>query len=198
MTGIRVCLVSIILTIIYVLVTVSLSNLLFYNSSNGSLIKINNKIIGSRILGQEFKNNKYFHGRPSLYSYKNDISGNSNFPYYSKELKHHILSNYSDFSKLNHNTTPDLNLITESASGLDPDITYSAAICQVNRIKDLSGISKETIVKLIQKKSRSRILGLFGEKTVNVLELNLELNKPYAKATRSRWNFKTDCQAIHR
>ncbi|MBI3589957.1 MAG: potassium-transporting ATPase subunit C [Candidatus Melainabacteria bacterium] len=185
MTGIRVCLVSIILTIIYVFTTVMLSNLLFHSNSNGSLIKANDKIIGSKLLGQNFTNAKYFHNRPSLYKYKNDISGNSNFPYYSKELKDYIANNYSEFLKLNHNTTPDLNLITESASGLDPHITFKGAISQVNRIVNSSQLNKEKIIKLIQKKSSPRILGLFGEKIVNVLELNLELKKLYAKTTRS-------------
>ena len=185
MTGIRVCLISIILTIVYVFATVTLSNLLFHNSSNGSLIKINNKVIGSKILGQEFKSNKYFHGRPSLYLYRNNISGNSNFPYYSKELKQYVLSSHSEFSRLNHNATPDLNLITESASGLDPHITFNGAISQVNRIVNSSQINREKIIKIVRGKSTPRILGLFGEKIVNVLELNLELKKLYAKTTRS-------------
>lgn len=183
MTGIKVCIVTIIFTAIYLILSVFLSNLLFFHKSNGCLIKVNDKIVGSRLLGQEFKNPKYFNLRPSLNSYKNNISGCSNFPYYSNELKAHTEKQYTTFKNLNHGAEPDLNLISESASGLDPHITYSGAISQVNRVSKASGINNNEIIKIIKRHSKPRIFGLFGEKIINILELNLELSKIYAQKT---------------
>lgn len=177
MTGIKVCIITIFFTAIYVAGTILLSNLFFYEKSNGSLCKVNNKIIGSRLIGQEFKSNLYFQGRPSLYNYKNNISGNSNLPYYSNELKNTVNKNRFDFLNQNNQTKPDLNLITQSASGLDPQITYEGALSQVNRIANTSGISKEILTSLIKQNSKSLAFELFGQKIVNVLELNLELTK---------------------
>ena len=183
MTGIKVCIVTIIFTAVYIFSSVLFSNLLFYGKSNGSLIKINNKIIGSSLIGQEFKKSRYFTPRPSVNNYKNDISGCSNFPYYSEELKKDIQNRYLDFQNLNSGGNPDLNLISESASGLDPHITYNGAISQVTRISKTGGINNKEIIKIINKHSHKRILGLFGEKIINTLELNSELYKIYAKKT---------------
>lgn len=185
MKGVKVCIISILFTLIYLVTSIALSNLLLFNNSNGSLIKLDKRIIGSKLIGQDFRRSIYFHGRPSLYNYKNDISGNSNFPFYSKELVNNTLNEYTSFTRTNQNAKPDLNLITESASGLDPHITYQGALCQVNRISKASGISEAKILELIQKKSKPRFLGLLGEKIVNVLELNLELSKLYAKTSKS-------------
>lgn len=183
MAGIKICIVTMILTVMYIFFTVLLSNLFFYNKANGSLIKINNKIIGSRLIGQEFKNSIYFHGRFSLNNYKNDISGNSNFPYYSEESATKLKHVYHDYLIKNYGTKPDLNLITESASGLDPHITYNGAIAQLDRISHTGGLTKDKIIELINKKSKGYIFGLLGEKIINVLELNIELSNHYDKKT---------------
>lgn len=193
MSILKICVISILLTIIYLVFSVSLSNLIFYNQSNGSLIKVKNKIIGSKLIGQYFQSNIYFHGRPEPNNYKNNISGSSNFPYYSQELLNTISSNYNLFIKNNENKEPDLNIISESASGLDPHITYEGALSQVARISKNSNLSKEEIIKIIDKKSIPRIFGLFGKKIVNVLELNLELSNIYAKKIRPWWSTKTNC-----
>lgn len=193
MGGIKICIVTMFLTVIYLLVTVLISNLLFYYQSNGSLVKINNSIIGSKLIGQEFKRPIYFHGRPSKYRYKNDISGSSNFPYFSNDLRKNIKQNYNDFLNQNMNLSPDLNLITESASGLDPHITYKGALSQVNRISLHSELGKEKIIEIINKKSKGTVLRLFGTKIINVLELNIELYKYHGKKTWSRRNPKTNC-----
>lgn len=185
MKAIKVCIISILFTLIYLVTSIAVSNLLLFNNSNGSLIKLDKKIIGSKLIGQDFTKNIYFHGRPSLYGYKNDISGNSNFPFYSKELVNNTLNEYASFTRINQNIKPDLNLITESGSGLDPHITYQGALCQVNRISKVSSVNRAEILELLQKKSKPRFLGLLGEKIVNVLELNLELSKLYAKTSKS-------------
>ena len=186
MMALRVCLITIIFTVIYIVSSVLLSNILFLRKSNGSLIKIDRKIIGSKLIGQEFKSSKYFHTRPSFNNYQNNISGSSNYAYYSKTLKESVLENYIKFMLLNHDKNPDLNIITESASGLDPHITLEGALSQINRISNVTGISSEEIIKIVRKKSRGHILGLFGQKIVNVLELNSELQTLYAKTPRPR------------
>ena len=185
MSGIRVCIISMIFTFIYLITSIMLTNLIFPNKSNGSLIKIKNKIIGSKLIGQEFTSNVYFHGRPSLHHYKNNISGNSSFPYFSTELIKNTQDNYSLFTKENPNSIPDLNLITESASGLDPHITYTSALNQTERITKFSHLDKEQVIKIVQKCSKPRIFSLFGDKIVNVLDLNLKLKDLYAKTSRS-------------
>ncbi len=186
MTTLKICLITFLLTAVYLLSSVCLSNILFYFQSNGSLIKINNHTIGSKLLGQEFKNNIYFHNRPSLNNYKNNISGCSNFPYYSERLKEFIKTSYEDFKLINLNTAPDSNLISESASGVDPHITYNGALCQVNRISNLTDINKKEIISLINKVAKPKVGGLFGEKIVNVLEINIKLRDIYAKKNRAR------------
>ena len=192
MTALRVCIITMLLTLLYLISTVLLTSILFPGKSNGSLIKINHKIIGSKLIGQEFKSNLYFHGRPSFSNYKNDISGNSNFPYYSESLVSFIKDKHKTSLLLNNGNKSDLNFITESASGLDPHITYKGTLAQIDRVANAGKINEETIRTLINKNSKPRIAGLFGEKIVNVLELNVELNKIYAKTPGSRWIIKTN------
>ena len=182
----KICFITIVFTGIYIISSVIISNVFFFNKANGSLVKLNNRTIGSRLIGQEFKSNIYFHNRKSLTGYKNDISGNSNFPFYSTKLKDEILRTHHDFIQTNENEKPDLNIITESASGLDPHLTYEGALSQVKRISRTSRLSNNEIISLINKNAKPFILGLFGKRIINVLDLNLELEKNYAKTSRSR------------
>lgn len=177
MSALRVCIITILLTGIYLLISIVVSNVLFFGKANGSLLKVNNKIAGSKIIGQNFKSNKYFHGRPSLYNYKNNISGCSNFLYFSSDLIKKTKENYNSFLHINLNEKPDLNIITESASGLDPHITYESALSQIKRISRERNVDGMIIKSIVDKKSKPRILNLVGNKIVNVLELNLELEK---------------------
>ncbi len=185
MAALRICIISILFTAIYLLTSVLITNIFFYNKSNGSLIKVNDKIVGSSLIGQNFTNSKYFHGRPSLNQYKNNISGNSELPFHSNLLINKVRENNKNFLARNKNSKPDLNIITESGSGLDPHITYNGALSQVDRISSARNISKDLILNIINKKSKPRILGLFGERIVNILELNLELDN-HDKTIRSR------------
>lgn len=186
MTSLKVCFITFILTLFYLICSVFISNILFYYQSNGSLIKTGHKITGSKLIGQEFKNRSYFQNRPSANNYRNNISGCSNFSFYSEELQSFIKTTYENFKSTNNNKFLDLNLISESASGIDPHITDNGAISQIERVSITTGLSKEEIMKLIEKASRRRICGLFGEKIVNVLELNLKLRDLYAKKSRTR------------
>lgn len=166
-------------TVIYISISVLFCNLLFNKRANGSLIKINENIIGLKNIGQEFTDNKYFHGRPSLNHYNNSNDGNSNLPYISTELKKTIEENSKSINKT------DLNLISESASGLDPHITLNSAIIQIPRISQYSGIKETELLAIVEKSATPRIFGLFGENFVNVLELNLKLRELYGTKNRS-------------
>lgn len=179
MQGLKVCFITIICTLIYLIASVGINNLFFYKKSNGSLITIDSRIIGSKLIGQKFNKNIFFENRPSLNNYKNDVSGNSNLPYYSTELRRITQERFKE-QKNKNSEKPPLNLITESASGLDPHITYESAIFQVSRINKETKISKAQLIDLINQHSKKKILGLLGEKIVNVLELNLEVSKLYA------------------
>ena len=186
MTALRVCILTMFLTAFYILITVFITNIFFNSNSNGSLIYFNHSLVGSKLIGQDFKDKKHFHSRPSQNNYRNNLSGNSNYPYYSSKLIASIENHYQQFLSNNNNSIPDLNLITESASGLDPDITYKGALSQVERISINTGINKEQIINLININSKPRIAGIIGGKIINVLQLNLELNKIYAKTNRTR------------
>lgn len=183
MIGLRICLATMLLTAFYIFTSVQISCLIFNNKANGSLIKRNSKIIGSRLIGQNFTNLKYFHSRPSSNNYKNDISGNSNFPYHSKELKKFISIQNNNYLKINEKIAPDLNSISESASGLDPHITMKNAINQAYRISKNTNIDEREIINLINKKSKRS--GFSANQIVNVLELNIELERMYAQKTRT-------------
>lgn len=186
MTSIKVSIITIFLTIIYILLSVSISNIVFNYQSTGSLIKENKTIIGSKLIGQEFIESSYFHNRPSANNYKNNISGSSNLPYYSEELKNITKERYEDFISENKTKLLDLNLISESASGLDPHITYKSALSQIERISSTGLITKDELISLVEKTSTPQICGLFGTKIVNVLELNLKLRDLYAAKSRTR------------
>ena len=172
--------VMIVISVAYIAGSVLICNLILKERSNGSLIQINGNIIGSKYIGQEFTNNSFFHSRPSLNHYKNNISGNSNQAYDSSDLQSTIISNHKRIKEVNNGTNNiDLNLISESASGLDPHITLNSAITQIPRIAKYSGIKEAELLNIVEKKAVPRIFGLFGEKLVNVLKLNLTLREQY-------------------
>jgi K+-transporting ATPase ATPase C chain len=156
--------------------SVGVSSILFNQHSNGSIITKNGKIVGSRLIGQEFTSNNHLHSRPSANNYKNNFSGNSNYAYKSEDLRTYIKNKYNNFKTINNNSG-DLNILSESASGLDPHITYEGATAQIKRISSSSKISENEVRGLIDKHAKPRIIGLFGEKIINVVELNLDLNK---------------------
>lgn len=183
MIGLRICLVTMMLTALYLFISVEISCLTFNSKANGSLIKTKNKVVGSKLIGQTFTSPNHFHGRPSSVHYRNDASGNSNFPYYSKELKDFISIESNNYLKTNEKQAPDLNSISESASGLDPHITKKNALSQISRISKNTKIDEKELHDLVNKKLQ--INGLSREEIVNTLELNIELEKLNAKKIRT-------------
>lgn len=186
-TILRSTLLLIVLTVItgliYPLVTAGIAQLVFPNQANGSLIYQNGRVIGSKLIGQQFNDPKYFHGRPSAAGktgYDASSSSGSNLGPTNKLLKENAEKLAAQLRKENnlaaYAPVPS-DLITSSASGLDPDISVDAAYFQVPRIAKARGISEAKLNELIQSRIIGRQFGILGEPRVNVLELNIALDK---------------------
>jgi potassium-transporting ATPase KdpC subunit len=168
--------------IAYPVAMVALAHLLFPAQADGSLVIHNGRIIGSRLIGQSFTSARYFHGRPSdagKNGYDASNSGASNLGPTNKTLIEIVRSRVSTLREkepgLDHRRIP-VDLVTASASGLDPDITPAAAEIQVPRVAQARGLSEAAVSLLIRAHTRGRVAGILGEPRVNVLELNLALD----------------------
>ena len=152
---------------------------LFRDKANGQLITRNGNIAGSRLLGQSFTSAKYFHSRPSAAGsgYDATSSGGSNLGPTSQKLMDRIKTDSATAGADSPNQDIPVDLVTASASGLDPDITPAAAAFQVHRVAVQRHLPDDTVQGLIAKHTLQRQLGFLGEPRVNVLELNLDLDQ---------------------
>ncbi len=170
------------LCFIYPLVVWGIAWLVFPGKASGSLVKMENRITGSVLIGQPFTGAGFFHPRPSAAGEGYDAlaSGGSNLGPLSKTLIEQVKRRVKAYREENH-LPPDapvpMDAVTASGSGLDPHISMENAVLQAGRIAETRGLSKETVLALIEKCTENRQLGIFGEKRVNVLLLNLELEK---------------------
>jgi K+-transporting ATPase ATPase C chain len=167
---------------------------LFPSQANGSIIYVNGKPIGSRLIGQYWTQPQYFHGRPSATlnlqgtpaPYQGDNSGGSNQGPTNSQLITTVQQRVAEVKKENPDVPPGtpvpVDLVTASASGLDPDISVAAAYYQIPRIAKARGLSQATVRQLVDAHIEGRFLGLFGEPRVNVLELNLALDAMTSRA----------------
>jgi len=155
---------------------------LFPSKANGSLLLQNGKIIGSNLLSQGFTDRKYFHPRPSAAGDGYDAmrSGGSNLGPTSKQLIDAVRKRVDEYRGENH-LAPDVlvpaDAVTSSASGLDPHISLKNALFQAPRVAEVRGLSEETVLKMIKIHTEHRQLGILGEPRVNVLLLNLDLDR---------------------
>ena len=163
--------------IIYPFGITLIAKVLFSNQANGSLIIKDRNIIGSKLIGQSFTEAKYFHPRPSKSGYDATKSGGSNLGPTSKKLIDRITSNYAELQKENPNSHVPIDLITESASGLDPHITPEAAEFQIQSIVKVRNISEEQIRELVKKHTEHKFLKIFGEERINVLLLSIKFDE---------------------
>jgi potassium-transporting ATPase KdpC subunit len=179
-------LVTILFGIVYPLVVTGVAKVLFPRQADGSLILKDGKVIGSELLAQSFTSDRYFHPRPSASNYsdaadfKSDSttspSGGSNLAQSNKALLTRIQGDIDKLQKQNPGKPVPIDLVTQSGSGLDPDITPDAAYYQAPRVAKARGLSEDRVRELIAQHITPRQLGILGEPRVNVLELNLALD----------------------
>lgn len=166
---------AVFLGILYPLGITAIARVAFPYQANGQLIRNSSgEIIGSRLIGQPFTGPQYFHSRPSAAGagYDATASSGSNLGPTSKALADRIQQS----GAAEGNNPVPIDLVTTSASGLDPDITPAAALFQIPRIADLRNLSEQQLRGLVDTHTTQRKFGVLGESTVNVLELNLALN----------------------
>jgi potassium-transporting ATPase KdpC subunit len=168
---------TILLGIIYPLVVTGIAQLLFPQKANGQLMESNGKIIGSRIIGQAFSGAGYFHSRPSAVAYDAANSNGSQLGPTNRALTDRVKGDVASLQAENPNVPVPVDLVTTSASGLDPEITPAAAAFQVPRVAKARGMTEEDLKHLVAQHTAGRQLGFLGEPRVNVLELNLDLDK---------------------
>jgi K+-transporting ATPase ATPase C chain len=169
---------TILLGLVYPLVITGLAQALFHDKANGQIRYRNGEAIGSRIIGQPFTSAKYFHSRPSNAGNGYDAanSGGTNLAPTNQKLIDRVQADAKSLHEENPAQPIPVDLITTSASGLDPEISPAAAEFQLPRIARERGIPESTVRDLVQKHTQQRDLGLLGEPRVNVLELNLDLD----------------------
>jgi K+-transporting ATPase ATPase C chain len=181
--ALRLLIVLIVLTgVIYPLMLTGMAQAVFPARSNGSLIEEDGKPVGSRLIGQPFDDPRYFWGRPSATSpfpYNAAASAGSNLGPSSADLREAVRQRVVVLRAADPGNTAliPVDLVTASASGLDPDISAAAARYQVPRIARVRGIPEKTLVELIDQHTEGRVLGFLGEPRVNVLALNLALDE---------------------
>ena len=169
---------TVLLGLVYPLVVTAIAKALFPDKANGQLIERNGKLVGSRIIGQAFSGPGYFHSRPSAAGNGYDAanSGGTNFGPTNQKLIDRVKQDVATLQAENAARPVPIDLVTTSASGLDPDISPAAAEFQVPRVARERGMSEDSLRELIAKRTEARQFGFLGESRVNVLDLNLDLD----------------------
>jgi potassium-transporting ATPase KdpC subunit len=181
--------------LVYPLAMTGVAQVIFPQQAAGSLVKKDNKVVGSSLIGQNFTKAGYFHGRPSATTdvdpkdpnktvpapYNAGNSGGSNAGPTSKALIDRIQGDVKALKEENPNAPVPVDLVTTSASGIDPDITPAAAYFQVPRVARERNLAEKRVRELVNEHTEQRFLGVIGEPRVNVLELNMALDALAAK-----------------
>jgi potassium-transporting ATPase KdpC subunit len=179
----------------YPLAMTTVSGAIFPKQAAGGLIEKDGKVIGSALIGQEFKDDKYFHGRPSATTapdpndstktvpapYNAANSGGSNLGPTSKALADRVTADVDKLKAENPGSSVPVDLVTTSASGLDPDVSPEGALFQVPRVAKARNMPEERVRELVAQNTQGRLGGLLGEPRVNVLALNLALDAAASK-----------------
>lgn len=176
--AIRLTLVFALVTgLVYSLAFTGIAQVIFPNQANGSLITQDGQVVGSSLIGQEFKSDKYFHGRPQPYAADN--SAGSNLGSNNKVLIDRVASSARTLRSEN-GLAPDaqvpVDMVTYDFTGFDPDVSEAGALLQVHRVAVARGLDESKLRALVEKYVKGRILWVFGEPYVNVLQLNMALD----------------------
>jgi len=170
--------------IIYPLVVTGLAQVLFPKQANGELIRKDGQLVGSHLIGQPFTAAGYFYSRPSAAGtagYDATASGGSNLGPTNKALIDRVNARVQQLQPTNPNVTVPVDLVTTSGSGLDPDISPASAEYQVSRVASERGMSEQDVRAVVSKHTKGRQLGFLGERRVNVLDLNLDLDATHPR-----------------
>jgi K+-transporting ATPase ATPase C chain len=176
--------ITVLTGLVYPLVVTGLSQVLFPHRANGSLIEANGKVVGSELIGQKFTRPEYFHGRPSAAGdngYDAANSGATNLGPTNQALVNRVRDDVKKFRQENPTYTGPIpaDLLTTSASGLDPHISPASAFAQVDRVAKARGVAADAVRRTVEQRVEGRQFGIFGEPRVNVLALNLDLDKAF-------------------
>jgi len=183
---------TILLGIIYPLAITGIANVIFPHQAQGSLIERDGKVVGSELIGQNFAAPGYFHGRPSAAGdkgYDASSSSGSNLGPTNKTYISTVQQRLKDILEANPGTSASqvpIDIVTASGSGLDPEISPAAAELQVARISKARGIGEDDVRLLVRQNTRARQYGVLGEPGVNVLALNLALDKLSPPKTQAK------------
>jgi potassium-transporting ATPase KdpC subunit len=177
--------------VVYPFAMTGVAQILFPHQAQGSLVERDGKVVGSVLIGQEFTADRYFHGRPSATTtpdpndsaktvpapYNAANSGGSNLGPTSKALIERIQGDVEKLRQENPSAPVPIDLVTTSGSGIDPDISPESALFQVPRVAKARNLPEDRVRQLVAEHMTGRLAGLFGEPHVNVLELNLALDR---------------------
>jgi potassium-transporting ATPase KdpC subunit len=175
---------TLLLGLAYPLLTTGVAQVLWPNKADGSRVEHDGRVVGSRLIGQQFRGPRYFHSRPSATDYSANVTFFSNLGPNSRELNHILKRNLAAYLRRERPFNPGLraadvppDAVQTSASGVDPDISQANARIQARRVAAERGLPFERVVRLVDRNTDGRALGVLGEPGVNVLELNLAVDR---------------------